>query len=80
MRTPLSNRPIKILAVFVIGVVCGSAFGNRDSATNLAVVAEPSSSYVSGDTSLAALNDKHDPASSRDRRHGSYGNWPSRGT
>ncbi len=47
---------------------------------NLAVVAEASSSYVSGDTSLAALNDQYDPESSRDRRRGSYGNWNRTGT
>ena len=47
---------------------------------NLAVVAEPSSSRVSGDTSLAALNDGHAPESSHVRGRGSYGNWPARGT
>ena len=51
-----------------------------DSGVNLAIVAQPSSSYVSGDTSLAALNDENNPGSSRDRRRGSYGNWPRRGT
>jgi len=48
---------------------------------NLAAVAQPSSSYVSGDTTLAALNDGYDPRNSRDsRRYGSYGNWNRRGT
>lgn len=47
---------------------------------NLAVVAQPSTSYVSGDTSTAALNDESEHRSSRDRRHGAYGNWPTRGT
>jgi DUF1680 family protein len=51
-----------------------------DTGVNLAVVAEPSCSYVSGDTSPTALNDEHEPRSSRDRRRGSYGNWPRRGT
>ena len=50
------------------------------SGVNLAVVAEPSSSHVSGDTSLAALQDGYDPENSRDRRRGSYGNWPRKGT
>ena len=50
------------------------------SEVNLAVVAEPSSSHVSGDTSLEALNDGHAPDSSHVRGRGSYGNWPSRGT
>ena len=47
---------------------------------NLALVGKPSASYVSGDTSLAALNDGIDPRTSRDRRNGSYGNWNRRGT
>jgi uncharacterized protein len=47
---------------------------------NLAPVAKPSSSYVSGDTSLAALNDRHEPRSSRDNSRGSYGNWNRTGT
>ena len=70
-------------SVFLAGMMvtyCGITFGSQDSAANLAVVAEPSSSYISGDTSLTALNDESAPASSRDRRHGSYGNWPRRGT
>ena len=46
----------------------------------LTVVAEASSSYVSGDTSLTALNDGYQPTSSHDRRCGSYGNWPRRDT
>jgi len=50
------------------------------SAVNLAVVAKPSGSYVSGDTSLAALNDGHAPKTSHVRGRGSYGNWPRRGT
>ncbi len=47
---------------------------------NLAVVATPSASEVSGDTSLSALNDGFTPRNSRDNRHGSYGNWPNQGT
>ncbi len=50
------------------------------SGVNLAGAAEPSSSYVSGDTTLAALHDGYDPANSRDRRRGSYGNWSRKGT
>jgi DUF1680 family protein len=47
---------------------------------NLAVVATPSASYVSGDTKLTALNDGNEPRSSRDNRRGSYGNWNRTGT
>ena len=47
---------------------------------NLASVATASTSYVSGDTSVAALNDGYMPGSSRDNHRGSYGNWPRTGT
>ena len=52
----------------------------ESAGVNLAAVAQPSSSYVSGDTRPTALNDGYDPRSSRDARRGSYGNWPRRGT
>jgi len=54
--------------------------GQSATGVNLAVVAKPSCSYVSGDTTPAALNDGYDPRSSRDNRRRSYGNWPRRGT
>lgn len=47
---------------------------------NLAVVATPSSSYVSGDTRTSALNDGSSPRGSRGDRRGTYGNWPRQGT
>jgi DUF1680 family protein len=50
------------------------------TAVNIAIVATPSSSYVSGDTREAALNDGSSPRSSRGDRRGSYGNWPRTGT
>ncbi|MHC4521044.1 MAG: beta-L-arabinofuranosidase domain-containing protein, partial [Planctomycetota bacterium] len=73
---------------FVLSVVMafgplGAAAAQQDAGPtgiNLAVVAQPSCSYVSGDTSLKALSNEDDPRSSRDRRRGSYGNWPRRGT
>ena len=76
---------IPVLILFAAAVVCGTAFAQEKPAgesagVNLAAVAEPSSSYVSGDTRLTALNDGYDPRSSRDNRRGSYGNWPRRGT
>jgi hypothetical protein len=56
------------------------AVGNPSSDVNLAMVATASSSYVSGDTRVQALNDSVEPRSSRDARRGSYGNWPRTGT
>ena len=47
---------------------------------NLAPVAEPSTSRVSADTTLAALNDGHTPKASNDRSNRSYGNWRGQGT
>ncbi len=52
---------------------------NRPPA-NLAVVATPSSSYTSGDTSVEALRDGHAPGSSHEWQHGTYGNWNRKGT
>ncbi|HSV13286.1 MAG TPA: hypothetical protein VLI90_03455, partial [Tepidisphaeraceae bacterium] len=47
---------------------------------NLAPVATPSSSFVSGHESLATINDGFEPRNSGDHRHGCYGNWPEHGT
>ncbi|MHC4628708.1 MAG: glycoside hydrolase family 127 protein, partial [Planctomycetota bacterium] len=82
--SPTSRFMPTILAGAVVALSC-TAFAQQDpvsppdSGVNLAVVAKPSSSYVSGDTSLTALSNEDDPRSSRDRRRGSYGNWPRRG-
>lgn len=56
-----------------------AAAADADAGVNLAVVATPSCSYVSGDTSLGALNDNNHPRNSRQRGTGSYGNWPRTG-
>ena len=76
---------IRLMPALMVGAAvvfsCNALAQDRtDSGVNLAVVAEPSCSYISGDTSLTALNDENDPRNSRDRRRGSYGNWPRRGT
>jgi uncharacterized protein len=47
---------------------------------NLAVVAKPTASFVSGDTTVGALNDGFTPRNSRDGRNKTYGNWPRTGT
>ena len=62
------------LILFVAGSVAAQAV------SNIALVATPSTSYVSGDTSTSALNDGIEPQRSRDRRRGSYGNWPRQNT
>ena len=74
-----------LLASAAIALCC-VAFAQQDAAeesdpgVNLAVVAEASTSRVSGDTSLASLNDGYAPDSSHVRGRGSYGNWPAKGT
>ncbi len=47
-----------------------------DTPVNLAPVAKTTSSYTSGDTRTAALNDGATPKDSADNENGSYGNWP----
>ena len=47
---------------------------------NLAPLARPSTSFVSGHESLAAMNDGFEPDGISDHRHGAYGNWPRTGT
>ena len=42
---------------------------------NIALVATPSTSFVSGWESLAAVNDGFNPSNSNDKSHKAYGNW-----
>ena len=51
-----------------------------EAGLNLAVVATPSTSFVSGHETLSAVHDGYDPENSSDTRHGEYGNWPRTGT
>ncbi len=86
MKTKLLFNLMLVLLAGVILILFRAAFAQEssvvesDSGLNLAVVAQPSSSYVSGDTTLTALNDDYDPRNSRDARRGSYGNWNRTGT
>lgn len=82
------SNPYRLVTVLAAGIAvawCCLALAQDSAAVpasgvNLAAVATPTSSYVSGDTRNTALNDSYDPRSSRDNRAGSYGNWPTRGT
>jgi hypothetical protein len=77
---------MKTPALFSLGFLLSACIAPAQDASappsgaNLAVVAKPSSSSVSGDTRTSALNDGSNPRSSRGDRRGTYGNWPSRGT
>lgn len=70
----LVSLPLALVALTGSGLAQDASSG-----VNLAMVATPSSSYVSGDTRNTALNDGNTPRSSRDNRRGSYGNWPRQG-
>jgi hypothetical protein len=77
----LFRRPTLALsltgALLTAASICPAA---ADDQVNLALVATPSASYVSGDTSVSALNNGNLPENSLERGPGSYGNWPRRGT
>jgi hypothetical protein len=64
----------------ILILVASCAAAEAKPGVNLAPVAEPSTSHVSRDTSLAALQDGHAPKTSHVRGKGSYGNWPSKRT
>ncbi len=75
--------PTKSLAaILLLASISAIPLFAQDSTppANLASVATPAAAYVSGDTSVAALNDGFTPGNSRDNHRGSYGNWPRTGT
>jgi len=47
---------------------------------NLALVATPTTSFVSGHETLTAINNGYEPRNIDDHSHGAYGNWPETGT
>ena len=79
----MSMCSIRKQLIIIGAILSGTALcpaAEAATAVNLAPVAEPSTSHVSRDTSLAALHDGHAPKVSNDRGKGAYGNWPSKGT
>ena len=83
-KSPTSFPPMGLLSspnpLAVLLALWLPATALSQTNANLAVVATPSASYVSGDTTLGALNDGFVPRNSRDNRRGSYGNWNRTGT
>ena len=57
-----------------------SAQPEADAPVNLATMATPSSHYISGDTTLDALNNGATPANSLDAAKGMFGTWPATDT
>jgi uncharacterized protein len=84
MKTESKRIGSSVMAGIFAGIaLLGGAFSPvlaADVSANMALVATPSTSYHSGDTSVSALNDGNQPRNSRERGPGSYGNWPRRGT
>lgn len=64
------------LLSFVVLAMASVGSADAKEAVNLATVATSSSSYCSGDTSVAALNDGNSPERSFDAPHNAYGSWP----
>ena len=77
MRFILSHY-VAFLAAAFLAASAGAQESNPP--VNLALVAKASASFVSDDTSVAALNDGYPPRNSRDNRRGAYGNWNRTGT
>src|SRR6266545_1387432 len=77
MKTPV---PVTCGFLLLAEVALAQDANAPATGVNIAVVATPSSSYVSGDTRDTALNDGSTPRSSRGDRRGAYGNWPRTGT
>lgn len=76
LRARLAVAPV----LPVLSAILLTAPAARAAEVNLALVATPSTSYVSPHETLTALNDGFTPAHSDDKRHGAYGNWPRTGT
>lgn len=70
-------RTILLICLFLL---CAKSTFAADESANMAVVATPSASHVSGDTRVSALNDGIEPRRSDFREQGCYGNWPRTGT
>jgi DUF1680 family protein len=76
IRQPL----LAAIAISLALAITAPAADTPSEAINLAVVATPSTSFVSGHEKLSAINDGFDPKDSGDTTHGEYGNWPQSGT
>lgn len=57
------------------GTVINSTHAESDS-INIALIASPSTSFVSGWENIFAVNDGFTPKNSNDKTHTAYGNWP----
>lgn len=68
------------LSILALAWTFAAAPADDPPRANLALVATPSTSFVSGHETLGALNDGSTPEHSDDKSKGAYGNWPRNGT
>ena len=69
-----------LAAVVQLSATVAQALAPAESPQNLAPLAQPSTSFVSGHETLEAINDGFEPRGINDHSHGCYGNWPKPGT
>ena len=74
------NPLVLLLAAALMHSAAAAPAPAEPSGSNLALVATPTTSFVSGHEKLAAINDGATPRDSGDKSHGAYGNWPQHGT
>ncbi len=79
-RVNRGRRLMSALAIFAGALVTCAVQPAASPDANLALVATPTTSYVSGHETITALNDDATPENSNDKSHGAYGNWPQHGT
>ena len=72
----MTKSQLSFLSLAVLVSVSASL---AQTGRNLAPIAEASTSHVSGDCSLDALQDESFPKTSNVRGKGAYGNWPHKG-
>jgi hypothetical protein len=75
-------RQRKIVLCVVAGFLfsAGAVRAAEAGPVNLAPLAKPATSFVSGHETLEAVNNGYAPADCNDKSHGAYGNWPQKGT
>ncbi|HOW72617.1 MAG TPA: glycoside hydrolase family 127 protein [Phycisphaerae bacterium] len=74
MRTHMDQWMLSVVTATGFAATCAGA------GINLAPMAKPSTSFVSGHETLDAMNDDFEPGGVNDHSHGCYGNWPQTGT
>lgn len=76
----MKKRARCLLGACLLAAATPALPSRAGGSVNLAPVATPSTSFVSGHETLTAIKDGFEPERSGDKRHGAYGNWPRNGT